>query len=263
MKKLFCYLMLASILQADQQTPWTSDIDSAGFNLILSGSIVDTNNTIRFAAELLNGNSGRTYIRDAQGNYVFESTQDGTNAGTIFLRDSAGMERVVLEQSGTNTGRTYIKDGQGTTRILMYNDSAGFGKTYISDGAGLDRIRIESFEGTLAGGIDLVDAANNVRFQAYQNGDNSGATYIFDGAGSTRFVAESDGVGGGDTTFHDASFNPRLIIHTNSVEVVGPLVHGTNTYSGSITDAPTNPVTPVGYMPITNAGVRYYVPLFQ
>lgn len=64
--------------------------------------------------------------------------------------------------------------------------------------------------------------------------------------------------------------NPQATLHVvGSAHFSGAVTnavgsfHGTNTFLGGVAIVPGNVATPAAWMPITNAGARYYIPLYQ
>ena len=286
MKKLLCYLLLALTAQADPQTPWTSDIDSAGFNLtntsgILIGSGNGSGATFTdsykafgfgdsvFAPTTLNGSSyifGVGY--DALGG---QSAMD--NSSYVFAYGESSMTSAQVTNSQSLFA--YGHNAMGGTAILESSEIYAYGSSVLDSSSVVNAQKVFAFGADALAGVTL-DGVYSVYAFGDRAGRNSSLTncddfYAFGTGAGAGMVGEFDNVfligsgavatGNNQWVAGDASYD--YFFPGPSATFSGTIIHGTNTYSGSITDAPADPVTVVGYIPITNAGVRYYMPLYQ
>jgi hypothetical protein len=111
------------------------------------------------------------------------------------------------------------------------------------------------------------NGGNKFRFQKYDAATvemylGAGSYLQFRAAGSARILLNSQGVFFGPSQTNTISDAGSLI---NNVGVTnGSVTHGTNTFLGGIAVAPAGADNTVGgYMPLTNAGTLYHVPLMS
>jgi hypothetical protein len=103
-----------------------------------------------------------------------------------------------------------------------------------------------------------IEATGNQALRLFDSGTSGSVPLLtVDTADSVRLEMPTDW-----GTAKLGQSNPWKVYGKDSV-LTGATSHTTNTYSGSIAVVPGNTVTPVGWMPLTNAGTRYYVPLYQ
>lgn len=134
-----------------------------------------------------------------------------------------------------------------------------YGSIYAKPVPGFSQGGIESW----GGGFSARSSAGDSAVSLYYYGDNTGNLGLDAGAagkpfnlyGASTWIVKTNG-GGKFIVQGDAGVGGRLFV-TNSV------VHGTNSFTGSVDVAPANTTVVVGWIPITNAGVRYYQPLYQ
>jgi len=103
-----------------------------------------------------------------------------------------------------------------------------------------------------------IEATGNQALRLFDSGTSGSVPLLsVDTADSVRLEMPTDW-----GTAKLGQSNPWKVYGKDSV-LTGATSHTTNTYTGSIAVVPGNTVTPVGWMPLTNAGTRYYVPLYQ
>jgi|GEM_PF-6555116 len=278
-------LTLAIPARADPQTPWTSDIDSAGFNLTnTSGILIGSGNGYGatftdsfkafgfgdsiFAPATLNGSGyifGVGY--DAFGG---QATLDNSFYAFAYGKSSMTSAQVTNSESIFAYGHNAL----GGATVVDSSQIYAYGYSVLDSSSLVNAEKVFAFgKDTLAG------STINGAYGLYAFGDRAGQGssltncddfYAFGTAAGAGMVGEFDNVfligsravatGNNQWVAGDAAYDyffPGPSATFNSV------IHGTNTYSGSISDVPVDPVTVVGWVPLTNAGVRYYMPLFK
>jgi hypothetical protein len=207
-------------------------------------------------------------------NFVFDTaTREFVGADGGYALDVFKIENP--RQAGTPAPAWSVT----TSPTVPYASQIVHGAIYAKPVAGFSQGTVEAWGGGFTAYNNAATAGDALYYYPDNNGylgavgDAVGTPFNFTGhstwtvKSNTRgpdrgtFIVEGNaGVGGQLYVTNSAS------IPTNSAAnqyLNGNVFHRTNTYVGSIAAAPANKTTPVGWMPLTNAGVRYYVPLYQ
>jgi hypothetical protein len=172
------------------------------------------------------------------------------------------------------------------TNIDIYANGARsaanvYGGLYISNAPTASKIILTNGSILASNGVtgSFITLSNGIVFQAPFSNAPSGNTYQFQNRGTAIPSLQIIGSDRSSATFgpangSDLGIDGPLFVYTSSahsaagalsagVSTITRAIHGTNTYTGSIAQAPVNIVTPAGWMPMTNAGNLYYIPLYQ